>query len=344
MNKPVYIDWAIASKCNLSCQYCVGMEESELSREQAVKVAQDIIALKPRWVILEGGEPLLRDDIYDIGAMFKKNGIDVYVITNGNAFTPEKLNKLASFAPKVLFSIDGATAVTHESIKRGSKFDTALRWARECASLGIFQGITAVLSRQNRVEVKGFIDLAEKLGGSEIIFLPLKPFGEDASSMEYYQQYALSPQEQEETIKEIYSYPTSINIFYDEPFLWNISCKHALRLSQTDGGVTIPDVAGCASACSLYIQTMGDVRPCMFSPREFSFGNAAREPLKQIWQRMQASQLLTAWSNQKTRSGACGQCQQFESCHGCLARTVSITGDRHGADPACPLACFPVCP
>lgn len=339
MNTPIYVDWAIASKCNLDCQYCVGMEESELSPEQALKVARDIIGLKPRWVILEGGEPLLRDDIYDIGAMFKKNGIEVYVITNGNAFTEEKLNKLAAFAPKVLFSIDGATAGTHEAIKRGSKFDTALKWAGKCASRGIFQGITAVLSRQNRAEAKGFIDLAEKLWGNEIIFLPLKPFGDDAPSLEYYKQHALSPQEQEETIKEIYSYPTSINIFYDEPFLWNIASRRGLRLSQTDGGVTIPDVAGCASAYSLYIQTMGDVRPCMFSPREFSFGNVAAEPLKQIWQQMQASLLLTNWSDRKTRSGACSECQQFDTCRGCLARTYSITGDEHGSDPACPLAC-----
>jgi len=316
------------------------MEKDELSHEQAVKVAEDIIELNPRWIILEGGEPLLRNDIYDIGAMFKRNGIDVYVITNGNAFTSEKLNKLAAFSPKVLFSIDGAIASTHEAIKRGSIFNTAMKWASECASLGIFQGITAVLSRQNRAQVKGFIDLAEKLGGSEIIFLPLKPFGDDAACLEYYQQYALSPREQEETIKEIYAYPTRLNIFYDEPFLWNLASKHSIHLSGTDGGVTIPDVAGCASSYSLYIQTMGDVRPCMFSPRKLSFGNAAREPLSQIWQKMQASPVLTAWADQKTRSGACGQCPQFNSCHGCLARTISLTGNEHGADPACPLACF----
>lgn len=338
MNKPIYIDWAIANKCNLSCQYCVGMEEAELSHEQAVEVARDIIELKPRWVILEGGEPLLRDDIYDIGAMFKTNGIDVYVITNGNAFTSEKLKKLASFSPKVLFSIDGADASTHEAIKRGSKFDTALKWAGECASYGIFQGITAVLSRQNRAQVKGLIDLAEKLGGREIIFLPLKPFGDDEFSLEYYQRYAPSPREQEETIKEIYSYPTHLNIFYDEPFLWNLASRHSLRLSYDDGGITIPDVAGCASAYSLYLQTMGDVRPCMFSPRTLSFGNATREPLTQIWQRMQASPILSAWAAQKTRRGACGQCTQFNSCHGCLARTINVCGDTQSADPACPLA------
>jgi radical SAM protein with 4Fe4S-binding SPASM domain len=338
MIKPIYIDWAIANKCNLNCQYCVGMEEGELTHEQALKVARDIIELEPRWVILEGGEPLLRDDIYEIGAMFKRRGIDVYVITNGNAFTPEKLKRLAAFSPRVLFSIDGADASTHEAIKRGSLFATAMKWARECASLGMFQGITAVLSRQNRGQVGAFIDLAGKLGGHEIIFLPLKPFGNDAPGLEYYRKFAMSPREQEETIKEIYSYPTHLNIFYDEPFLWNVASRHGLRLNHAEGGVTIPDVAGCASAYSLYIQTMGDVRPCMFSPRTLSFGNAAQEPLPKIWQRMQESRLLNNWADRKMRNGACAECPQFNSCYGCLARTIAELEDEHGSDPACPLA------
>jgi radical SAM protein with 4Fe4S-binding SPASM domain len=276
--------------------------------------------------------------------MFKNNNIEVYVITNGNAFTAEKLNRLAAFSPRVLFSIDGADAITHETIKRGSKFDIAMKWASKCAELGIFQGITAVLSRQNRGQVKGFIDLAAKLGGSEIIFLPLKPFGKDAAGQGYYEQFGMSPKEQEETIKEIYNYPTRLNIFYDEPFLWNIASKHSLRLSQDDGGVTIPDITGCASAYSLYIQTMGDVRPCMFSPKTLSFGNATHEPLVDIWNRMQESRILSGWSDSKMRNGACGDCLQFKSCHGCLARTISITGDKLGTDPACPLVLFqPAC-
>lgn len=338
MKRPTYVDWAITNRCNLNCEYCTGMEEAELSYSQAVKVARDIIELLPRWTILEGGEPLLRDDIYEIGSMLKASGIDVYVITNGNAFTPEKLRKLASFSPKVLFSIDGADASTHELIKRGSKFSLVIEWARKCAALDIFQGITAVLSRPNLHQATGLIHLAEELGGKEIIFLPLKPFGEDGLCREYYEQNALSPEEQERVVREIYGYPTLLSVFYDEPFLWSLASKHNLNLSKSDSGVTIPEVAGCASAYSLYIQTMGDVRPCMFSPKALSFGNAVQEPLGKIWGRMQESAILTAWADQKTRRGACARCREFSSCRGCLARTYILGRNTHGSDPACPLA------
>ena len=338
MTGPIYVDWAITSACNLNCRHCVGMEEGEISHGEAIKIARDIIGLSPRWVILEGGEPLLRDDLHHIGGMFRKAGIDVFVITNGNAFGQDRLQALASFSPKILFSIDGADAAVYEYTKRGAKFEIAKEWAAQCAALGIFYGVTTVLSKLNRGQVGELIQLTESLGGQQIIFLPLKPFGKDEFSTSYYQQYALTPKEQEAAVKEIYSYGSNLDIFYDEPFLWNLASKYGFPTSNADRGITIPEVKGCAASYSLYIQTDGSVRPCMFSPQEFTFGNTTEEPLGDIWWRMKQSELLTRWSDQGARKGACGKCLQFESCRGCLARTTKLLGNELETDPACPLA------
>ncbi len=337
MTGPIYVDWAITGACNLSCRHCVGMEERELTHHEAIKIAGDIIGLSPRWVILEGGEPLLRSDLPQIGRMFHQAGIDVFVITNGNAFSPDRLRELASFSPKVLFSIDGADASVYEYTKRGANFETAKEWAAQCASLGIFHGVTVVLSKLSLGQVKGLIQLTESLGGERIIFLPLKPFGNDEVAVRYYQQYALTPEEQERVVKEIYGYGSQLDIFYDEPFLWKLSARHGFSVGETNSGITIPEVQGCAAAYSLYIQTSGSVRPCMFSPEELTFGNAAKEPLEDIWLRMRHSEVLTGWADQSLRKGACGQCPQFESCRGCLARTMKLSGDVLETDPGCPL-------
>jgi len=314
------------------------MEEGEITNEEAIKIANDIIGLSPRWVILEGGEPLLRKDLHQVGGMFKKEEFDVFVITNGNAFSQDRLQKLASFSPKVLFSFDGADAAVYEYTKRGAKFEIAKEWAAQCAALGIFHGITTVLSKLNIGQIRELIQLTESLGGKRIIFLPLKPFGKDEASSRYYQQYALTPKEQEAMIKEIYSYGSNLDIFYDEPFLWNLSAKHGFPLSNADSGITIPEVKGCGASYSLYIQNNGSVRPCMFSPEELTFGNATEEPLGDIWWRMKQSEVLTRWADQRARKGACGKCQQFESCRGCLARTTKLLGDALQADPCCPFA------
>ena len=336
MTGPMYVDWAITSVCNLDCRHCVGMEQGEITSEESTKIAGDIIGLSPGWVILEGGEPLLRKDLHQVGGMFQKAGIDVFVITNGNAFSQDRLQKLASFSPKVLFSIDGADAAVYEGTKRGAKFEVVKEWAARCAALGIFCGITTVLSKLNLGQVRELIQLTESLGGARIIFLPLKPFGRDEISARYYQQYALSPKEQEAAVKEIYGCGSNLDIFYDEPFLWNLSAKHGFSLSNGDSGITIPEVRGCAASYSLYIQTGGSVRPCMFSPEELTFGNATQEPLEDIWLRMSQSDVLTRWADKSVRKGVCGQCPQFESCRGCLARTMMLCGDTLGMDSCCP--------
>jgi radical SAM protein with 4Fe4S-binding SPASM domain len=186
--------------------------------------------------------------------------------------------------------------------------------------------------------VKDFIRLTETLGGKSIIFLPLKPFGNKTIATSYYEQNALTPKEHEEAVRAIYSFPSKVDIFYDEPFLWNLSVKYGFSLSSSDSGITIPEVKGCAAAYSLYIQTDGSVRPCMFCPPQLTFGNAAKEPLYDIWQGTKMKQMLTAWAEQKSRKGPCAKCSRFESCRGCLARTTILLGDSLASDPYCPFA------
>jgi len=338
MTGPVYVDWAITTRCNLDCRHCVGMEAGETTREEALKITREIIDLAPRWVILEGGEPLMRPDLTEVGSMIHRAGIDIFLITNGNAFTDERLKELVSFQPKVLFSIDGADAEVYEYTKLGASFDVAREWAKKCAEAGIFHGITTVLSKLNLGQIKDLMKLTEELGGQRIFFLPLKPFGEGKAARQYAEQNMLSPEEHEQAVKEIYSYQGSLDVFYDEPFMWNLSRKHGFDLDESDSGITIPEVEGCAAAYSLYIQTTGTVRPCMFCDEELDFGNASREPLAEIWERMRNSATITGWFDQSARKGTCGECDQFATCGGCLARTLKMTGDVLEADPSCPLA------
>jgi radical SAM protein with 4Fe4S-binding SPASM domain len=314
------------------------MEAGELTHDEALKITNEAVALSPQWVILEGGEPLMRPDLTEIGTKFHKKGIDVFIITNGNAFTDDKLDELATYSPKILFSIDGSNAEVYEYTKTGASFETAKEWAKKCADRGIFHGITVVLSKLNLEQINELIRMTEDLGGKRIIFLPLKPFGEDEFSVTYYEQNVLTPEEQEKAIKAVYSSGTTLDIFYDEPFLWNMAAKHGLSLNTSDSGITIPEVQGCASAYSMYIQSNGDVRPCMFSPEKLTFGNAAIEPLAEVWERMQTSDILTSWADRSKRKGACGECEQFDSCRGCLARTTRIMGDPLQSDPNCPFA------
>ena len=77
---PHFVDWAITSKCNLSCRHCRSFPEGELSTE--------IAELGPGWVIVEGGEPLLRQDIFELLELMQQRQLEAHLVTNGMVLVP----------------------------------------------------------------------------------------------------------------------------------------------------------------------------------------------------------------------------------------------------------------
>jgi len=89
MNTPYMIDWAITNRCNLDCLYCRGMDKDELDSRTILRVAEEIPSLKPRWVIVEGGEPLLRRELFEIIKVIHNSNIKIYLISNGMLFNED---------------------------------------------------------------------------------------------------------------------------------------------------------------------------------------------------------------------------------------------------------------
>ena len=79
MSNPYLIDWAITNKCNLNCLHCRGMAPQELDDDKVLEVAEEIPLLKPMWVIIEGGEPLLRQELFEVIEIIHKGGIKIYL-------------------------------------------------------------------------------------------------------------------------------------------------------------------------------------------------------------------------------------------------------------------------
>jgi MoaA/NifB/PqqE/SkfB family radical SAM enzyme len=78
VHSPHFVDWAITRKCNLSCRHCRGVTEGELSTEQAKRLVAEIAELEPGWVIVEGGEPLLREDLFELLELMEQRQLDVH--------------------------------------------------------------------------------------------------------------------------------------------------------------------------------------------------------------------------------------------------------------------------
>ena len=175
IKSPYLVDWAITPRCNLNCQHCRGFPEGEVSTERAKRLIAEMAELKPGWVIIEGGEPLLRNDIFELLGLMREQELEVHLITNGVLITPRIVSTLKQLGVKVMVSIDGATKVTYEAVRNGANFERVVQSAREYAREGLLEAINFTLLRTNYTEIPGFFKLAAEIGVKRVTLIGLKP-------------------------------------------------------------------------------------------------------------------------------------------------------------------------
>ena len=330
---PYFIDWAITARCNLSCKHCRGFPKGEVSTERAKKLIDEIAGLRPGWVIVEGGEPLLRPDLFELLRLMRQRQLEVHLITNGMLITPQIIPTLKQLEVKVMVSIDGATKATYEAIRDGADFDTVVQSARTYATEGLLEAINITLLKANYREIPEFFELAVSIGVKRVTIIGLKPCQD-------FTQKLLTPEEYGEAIKLACqaAQATGVEFFFDEPFFWPAVREWGLLAHQpAEGtGIVVSSTSACVFGEYLFIETNGGVKPCSFPP--MTVGNISDKPLDEIWEDMLSSPLILQIKDQKTRVGYCRSCQYLEDCKGCRSRTFVLTGDWLASDPVCPLS------
>lgn len=329
---PYMVDWAITESCNLRCRHCRGMVSGDLDGKRAMQMVEEIAFLKAGWVIIEGGEPLLRHDLFDLLTALRRNDLNVHLISNGLLLDDGVLARLSTLGVKVMISIDGATAATYEAIRSGSNFEKAVAAARRTAAAGLLGAINCTVLKMNYRELPGAFDLAAAVGAPKINFIGLKP-------CHNYTAELLSAEECGEAIRLACAAAKRIGLpfFFDEPFFGAVVKEWHLPLPLAVGSAGI--VASATNACIfgeyLFIEPSGDVKPCSFAP--MTAGNVKEKSLTSIWEEMQTSPFFRQVKTAESRTGDCRDCQYLIECNGCRSRTRVITGDWLASDPVCPL-------
>jgi MoaA/NifB/PqqE/SkfB family radical SAM enzyme len=170
---PLYVAWQITNECNLACLHCI--EESgpgkrfadELSREEALRVVDELMDNGVPYLSFSGGEPMLHPDFFEMVARVTSRGAQLKIETNGHYLTPENSARLKELGVKaVQVSLDGASAATFGRMRVRGEFDRTVDGIRNLVAAGVPVEINFSPASFNIHEASRIVDLAFELGAA----------------------------------------------------------------------------------------------------------------------------------------------------------------------------------
>ncbi len=333
---PKIIAWEITRRCNLACAHCRAAAHceaypGELSLDECKAVMDDIASITDPILILTGGEPLMRPDIWDIIDYAFEKGLHPVIGTNGTLIDDEMAAKIAEHGiPKVSVSLDFPTAKGQDAF-RGAQgaFDQTMAGIANLRAHGVKVQINSTITKMNANLVDDLHDMAQSVGASDFHPFLLVPTGrgEDLMNVE------LSPEEYEEVLTWAYERQKTSPMNFkptDAPQYFRIMHQRAAAEGVKLTG-PLAHSRGCLGGISFaFISHVGDVQPCGYF--DMQLGNVLEKPFSQIWTSSPVFDDLRHYDRLK---GKCGACEYKGVCGGCRARALAATGDYLAEEPYC---------
>jgi heme b synthase len=340
-NVPRLIFWELTKRCNLACAHCRAEAEDvdfsgELALDEIEKVIDDITSFVSPILVLTGGEPLYREDVFDIAAYAGKKGLRVALATNGTLIDEEKARRIKNVKiSRVSISIDGKDAESHDNF-RGipGSFDKALNGARLLKGVGVDFQFNITLTKRNIDQVEDIFKLAEIEGAKAVHLFMLVPVG---CGVEIAESDMISAEKYEETLNWFYNRSRETKMEFKAtcaPHYYRIireqAHKENRKISFEKDGMTAM-TRGCLAGIGVcFISHRGDVQPCGYLP--LVAGNVLEQPFRKIWEE---SDLFNSLRDLNQLKGKCGNCEFMHVCGGCRARAYYEKEDYLGEEPYC---------
>ncbi|MFW5976622.1 MAG: putative heme d1 biosynthesis radical SAM protein NirJ2 [Bacillota bacterium] len=320
------VSWNVTNRCDLSCPHCyrdAGLTlKNELSTEEAFDLIDNIKKAGFKLMIFSGGEPLLREDIYELINYASTSGLRPVLGTNGGLIDKEnaiKLKKAGLMAAGI--SLDSLVSEKHDKF-RGSKglFSRVEEAFNNLKEVKIPFQIHMTVMDWNQDEVEDLIDYSQKVGARAAHIFFLVPTGRG----EYIEEKSLDSNRYHNLVEKVMKKSENAAIEV-KPVCAPQFIPVAEKL-----GIKTRFKTGCLAGSSYcLINPVGEVQPCAYL--NMVAGNIREEDFSTIWKE---SEIFNKLRSQDFK-GDCGKCSYKKNCRGCRARAYYYSGDYMASDPFC---------
>lgn len=337
---PRIVAWESTRACNSACAHCRAEAQKlpdpkQLSTQEALNLVDQLADFCKPILIISGGDPLLRKDIFEIASHASSRGIRAVMSPSGSNITPVVIEKMKASGIKMIsISLDGFNPAVHDGFRQvPGAFDMALNSITCARQGGLPFRVNTTVTQHNLHDLQNILKLVVEIGAKEWDVFMLVPTGRGKVEME------ITPQQYEETSHFVY------NSNLSSPIPIKMTCSpqytrvNAQRRKDSESqGSQVRGRAGphgggsgcMASNGFCFVSHVGEVFGCGFLP--VPAGNIRQQSFKQIYQQ---SPLFVELRNHSLLKGKCGICEHQRICGGCRARALSVKGSYLEEEPYC---------
>ncbi|MCL1935334.1 MAG: radical SAM protein [Defluviitaleaceae bacterium] len=311
MKFPLFIKWSITNECNLRCKHCFLDEYKSSPKINDIKTVIDELAInKIALISFTGGEPFLRDDIFDITEYVVKKGINVHFATNGILLDDFKIEKLKNLGIKNFqISIDGSNNDTHDFIRGKGTFNKTIDNVKNLIKSGMQVILSFTINKLNYNEIDDFVNLGKSIGVSGVRFELFLPIGngekvEDSFSI----------------IDNMYTIRKNLLKYSDDKFVTlpifksQYGCGAGTINCMINSDLTI-------SPCDLLVSYIRSAKTIIDSS------------LRDVWLNDYS---FLKWNSNSVDDDFCNSCNHSNMCgKGCKASSYAYLGSLKKHDPLC---------
>ena len=346
---PVVV-WNSTKTCNLKCRHCY-MESNEkkyageLTTAEAKKFISDLSDFNVPVLLFSGGEPLIREDFYELAEFAAKKNVRPTLSTNGTLITREVARRIKDIGVGYVgVSLDGLKDVNDKFRGVAGAYEKAMAGIENCVAVGQRVGLRFTINHHNIEELDNIFDFIERENINRVCFYHLVYSGRGNAMMDEDVTPAEARLAMDTIIRRARDFEArglekeilTVDNHADGVYIYLKLLEEGDEKSAERVKELLKDNGGNRSGIAFgEVDPFGYVHADQFT-QHHTFGNIREEKFGDIWQKAEHPILKGLKDRKPLLKGRCASCKFLSWCNGNFrTRAEAKTGDFWESDPAC---------